>query len=344
MGKVYEAVKRAERVRREAVNGNVSGISGISDATNGAGSGNRNGALTGSNLAAVPAANVTHSTPRSTPAGGEQTESADGFDFLDYALSALPAEQLAERHQEIATANFARRALVEARREVTLDAARLDPQLTMLLDGFADGARLDANPFAAEQYNKLIISMIAEKEARPLRKILIASTHRGEGRSCVALNLAAALARARQRVLVIDADLQRPSLLRLLGVEAHAGLTDVLGAELPPAEATVRLLPAGFSLLPTREPVANPTELLTSPRLREVLTLLEAEYDFLLFDSSPLLRVNDANLLARLTNATVYVIRAGKTSSLQLGKAIASLTEEQVFGVVLNRAEDWLTR
>jgi protein-tyrosine kinase len=297
MGKVYEALERAQREERQR-----------------------------SRTAALPLPGIRNHC------AVETHEAANQFDFIDYSLNALPADEVAQRNQEAASAAFARRSMVEPVKAVTLDLSRIDPHLTMFFD---------ANLFASEQYNKLAISMISEKEERPLKKILVASTHRAEGRTCVALNLTCALARARQRVLIIDTDLHRPSLLRFLGLEAEAGLSDVIKQNLPPSQATVKVLPSGFDVLPTREQVMNPTELLTSRRFREVLAMLEAEYDFILFDSSPLLQVNDANLLVRMTDATVFVIRAGKTSSAQLGKAVASLAQDHIFGVVLNRTDVW---
>jgi capsular exopolysaccharide synthesis family protein len=260
----------------------------------------------------------------------ENHEPARGFDFIDYSLNALPAEELAAHHQHEATAALARHSMVEPGKEVTLDLSRIDPHLTMFFD---------SNVVTSEQYNKLAISLISEKEERRLKKILLASTQRTEGRTCVTLNLACALARARQKVLIIDADLQRPSLLRFLGIEADSGLADVIQQNLSPGQTIMRVLPFGFDVLPTREQVDNPTEILTAARFREVLTMLEGEYDFILFDSSPLLQANEANLLVRLTDATVFVIRAGKTSSTQLGKAVASLTQDHLFGVVLNRTD-----
>ncbi|MBI3652041.1 MAG: CpsD/CapB family tyrosine-protein kinase [Acidobacteria bacterium] len=298
MGKVYEALERAERESQKP------------------------------RVAALPLSNSRQSSAT------DRRDAAESFDFIDYSLKALPSEEVAQRHQEAASAAFARRSLVEPTHEAQLDLSRIDPHLTMFFD---------ANQRASAPYNKLAISLIAAKDERPLKKILIASTHRAEGRTGVALNLACALARDKQKVLVIDADLHRPSLLRLLGLEAAAGLPEVIRQNLAPGQATVRVSPFNLEVLPTREQVENPTELFTAPRFREVLTLLEAEYDFILFDSSPLLQVNDANLLVRLTDATIFVIRAGKTSSLQLGKAVASLSEEHIFGVVLNRAEPWAT-
>jgi protein-tyrosine kinase len=294
MGKVYEALERAEREeqQRAAV------------------------ALPFSGGAAAGAA--------------EAQEPARAFDFIDYSLHALPAEELAERHQQENAAVIRRRSLVEPGKVVSLDLAAIDPHLSLFFD---------ANAQTSEQYNKLAISLISEKDERRLRKLLIASAQRGEGRTCVALNLACALGRARQRVLLIDADFQRPSLLRLAGLEAERGLTDVVREKVAPGEAILRVSAYGFDLLPTREQVGNPAEILTSAKFREVLALLEEEYDFILFDSSPLLQANEANLLVRMTDATVLVIRAGKTSSTQLGKAVASLTQDHLFGVVLNRTE-----
>lgn len=296
MGKVYEAMERAEQQEAKR---------------------------------SLSAASVKRAFSASTVEPHEPTAQ---FDFLDYSLNAQTASEVAQRTEKEAMAAFSRRSLVEPARQVTLDLSRMDSHLVTFSG---------SNLIAAEQYNKLAVSMISEKHDRALKKILIASTHRGEGRTCVALNLAGALARARQRVLVIDADLQRPSLLRCLGIEAECGLTNVIQQNLSPGQATVKLLPVDFQVLPTREPVENSTELFTSPRFQEVLALLESEYDFILFDSAPLLRVNDANLLVRMTDAIVFVIRAGKTSSLQLGKAVRSLTQDHIFGVVLNRTEAW---
>jgi capsular exopolysaccharide synthesis family protein len=294
MGKVYEALERAQREEQQRASGALS-----------------------------------FSSARK-PVAVENHESARKFDFIDYSLNALPAEELAAHHQHEATEALARHSSLEPGKDVTLDLSRIDPHLAMFFD---------SNVVTSEQYNKLAISLISEKDERLLKKILVASTQRGEGRTCVALNLACALARARQRVLVIDADLHRPSLLRLLGIEADNGLVDVIRQNLSPGQAIMRVLPFGFDVLPTREQVDNPAEILAAARFRETLTMLEDEYDFILFDSSPLLQANEANLLVRLTDATVFVIRAGKISSTQLGKAVASLTQDHLFGVVLNRTD-----
>jgi Mrp family chromosome partitioning ATPase len=156
----------------------------------------------------------------------------------------------------------------------------------------------------------------------------------------VALNLAAALARSRQRVLVIDTDLRRPSIGRLLGLESEIGLAEAVALGLRPEEAIIRVLPANFHVLLTRGQVDNSAELLVSPNFEQLLSGLDACYDFILFDSAPLLKSADASLLCLLTSATLLVSRPGATSTEEMRKSISLLNEETFFGVVMNQVDD----
>ena len=138
-------------------------------------------------------------------------------------------------------------------REVDLAPKRLDPRLV---------AFNDFDPRDVAPYNRLVISMISAAASRKLKRVLIASPQYGDGRTTVTLNLAAALARARQRVLVVESDFSRPSALRLLGVDSGTGLAEAIAKGLAPSEAMVWLQPIGFNLLPTCAQVENPAELL----------------------------------------------------------------------------------
>ena len=84
------------------------------------------------------------------------------------------------------------------------------------------------DPAAADQYQRVAFSLIAAAAERPLKRVLIASALQGDGRTCVLLNLAGALAQARRRVLVVDTDLRYPSVSRLLGLDVETGLTEAL--------------------------------------------------------------------------------------------------------------------
>lgn len=292
MGKVYEALKKAESDRTRAA-------------------------------VALAAARANSAHPVADKAR------SDEFDFMDYSLSAPPAADTKQAVQEEALETAAREVATQPARALQVDVARIDPHLV---------AFYDCDPRASEQYNKLAISLIAGTAERRLKRLMIASAQNGEGRTCVTLNLACALAHAKQKVLVVDTDLNRPSTLRLLGLESETGLAEAVANSLHAGPASVTVQPYGFALLPTRSRVENPAELLASAHFREMLDAAALEYDFILFDSSPLSMASDSNLLLRHTDATILVIRAGKTSSIQMARAITPLTEDDIFGVVLNRA------
>jgi Mrp family chromosome partitioning ATPase len=212
--------------------------------------------------------------------------------------------------------------------EVDLRPKRLDPGLI---------AFNDFNPHDIAPYNRLVISLISAAASRKLKRLLIASAHKGDGRTTVTLNLAAALARARQRVLVVESDFLRPSALRLLGIDSAMGLAEAVAKGLAPGMAMVWLQPIGFNLLPTCAQVENSAELLASPYFEVMMRTLSPEFDFILFDSAPLLAAADARLLEHHTDATLIVIREGGASTSQMAKAVALLNEERLLGAVLNR-------
>ena len=212
--------------------------------------------------------------------------------------------------------------------EVDLRPKRLDPGLV---------AFNDFDPHDIAPYNRLVISLISAGASRKLKRVLIVSAQHGDGRTTVTLNLAAALARARQRVLVVESDFMRPSALRLLGIDSATGLAEAVSKGLAPGNAMVWLQPIGFNLLPTCAQVENSAELLASPYFEVMMRALSPEFDFILFDSAPLLAAADARLLELHTDATLLVIRQGRTSASQMAKAVALINEERLLGAVLNR-------
>lgn len=223
------------------------------------------------------------------------------------------------------------RPILRTSREVELTFNRLDPHLVAIHE---------MDPHIASQFTRLAISLISASARRKLKRVLLTSAHSGEGRSCVTLNLAAALARSRQRTLVIDTDLRRPSIGRLLGIESEIGLAEAVTLGLRPEEAITRILPADFHVMLTRGQVDNSADLLVSPNLKRLLEDLDTFYDFILFDSAPMLKSADASLLGLLTSTTILVTRPGATSTEELRKSISLLTEETFFGVVMNQAKE----
>ncbi len=222
-----------------------------------------------------------------------------------------------------------RKALVRLGRTATLDPDRIDPHLITLQDL--------PSPEAEQQYRRLAINLITASARRQFKRVLFASAHHGEGRTSVMLNLAGALARAKLRVLVVDSDFSRPSVMRLLGLDSETGIAEVFASDKHIGEAAVTLRPLGITVLVTREAIDNPAEILAAAEFHEMLNLLEPEFDFVLFDSPPLLDSADANLLTRIVDTTLMVVRPNTTTSRQMGKAVALLSQEDISGVVINR-------
>jgi capsular exopolysaccharide synthesis family protein len=223
------------------------------------------------------------------------------------------------------------RLVMRPSREVELALARLDMHLVAIHE---------MDPQAVSQFTRLAISLISGSARQTLKRVLLTSANSGEGRTCVALNLAAALARSRQRVLVIDTDLRRPSIGRLLGLESEVGLAEAVALGLQPEEVIIRVLPADFHVMLTRGQVDDSAELLVSPNFKRLLSELDDCYDFILFDSAPMLKSADASLLGLLTSATVLVARPGVTSTEEMRKSVSLLNEETFFGVVMNQVDD----
>ncbi|MEO8908073.1 MAG: polysaccharide biosynthesis tyrosine autokinase [Microbacteriaceae bacterium] len=157
------------------------------------------------------------------------------------------------------------------------------------------------------------------------RSFVITSSVSAEGKSTTAANLAIALADAGSRVLVVDADLRRPKLADYMGLEGAVGLTDVLIGR---AELVDVIQPWGTGslyVLPAGKIPPNPSELLGSSIMVNLIALFEKEFDYVLFDAPPLLPVTDAAILSKSAGGALVVVSAGHTHKNQLKGAVAAL-------------------
>lgn len=157
----------------------------------------------------------------------------------------------------------------------------------------------------------------------------------GEGKSTVAVGLAAALARPGRRVLLVEADVRRPSLSRMLGLGPSRGLGEYLngGAD----EVAVRRIEAGgFFVLVAGEVELEHPESLGSPRMKALLATARAGFDCVLLDIAPLLPVVDGVLLQELVDGFLLVVRSRQTRRAAIDEALAKLRPDKIVGVVLN--------
>jgi capsular exopolysaccharide synthesis family protein len=195
----------------------------------------------------------------------------------------------------------------------------------------------------AESFRQLRTNLqFVDIDAGP-RVILVTSPVPAEGKTTTSLNLAITLARSGARVCLLEGDLRRPCFAGYLGVESAAGLTSVLiGA----ADLDDVLQPWGegrvgdgrIEVLPSGQVPPNPSELLGSRGMADIIDTLSARFDMVLIDAPPLLPVTDAAVLAARVDGTLLVVRIGRTRREQLRRAVEALrvVDARMIGTVLN--------
>ncbi|SEL20356.1 capsular exopolysaccharide family [Blastococcus sp. DSM 46786] len=178
-----------------------------------------------------------------------------------------------------------------------------------------------------------------DEERAGARIVAVTSSRSGEGKSTVAVELAAALAETGTRVLLVDADLRRPTIADRLGLEAAAGLTTALLGRASVADLVQEWGTAGLHVLPSGPVPPNPSGLLGSPVMRRLLERLRDDYDHVVLDTAPVLPVSDAAVLSRSVDGLVVLADVTRVRRAQLSQSLHSLAQVQatVLGVVLNQ-------
>ncbi len=194
----------------------------------------------------------------------------------------------------------------------------------------------------AESYRALRTSLLLSNLGAPPRVVMVTSALPQEGKTTTSINSAVVLAQKGVRVLLIDADLRRPSIHKTLGMGPHSGLSNVLTGSATLEDAITRsaILPNLF-VLTAGTPPPNPAELLASTNMRDVLAQLREQYDHIVIDTPPSLSVTDAVVLSPRADAVVLVIRSGQTTKQALRRSRDILTQvnAKVVGVLLNAVD-----
>ncbi len=191
----------------------------------------------------------------------------------------------------------------------------------------------------AESFRRLRTNLQFIDIADHPRTIVVTSSLPGEGKSTTSINLAITLADAGARVVLVDADLRRPSIAEYMGLEGEVGLTTVLIGRAAVLDVVQPWGNGQLHVLPSGQVPPNPSELLGSRAMVSLLDKLTQLYDIVLIDTPPLLPVTDAAILSKLTGGAVVVVGADRLQRHQLADAMGSLETvgARVLGVVLNR-------
>jgi polysaccharide biosynthesis transport protein len=194
----------------------------------------------------------------------------------------------------------------------------------------------------AESYRALRTSLLLSSLGAPPKVVMVTSALPQEGKTTTSINTAVVLAQKGVRVLLIDADMRRPSIHKTLGMGPHSGLSNVLTGSIPLEQAitSTTVLPNLF-VLPAGTPPPNPAELLASSNMRDVLGKLREQYDHIVIDTPPSLSVTDAVVLSPRADAVLLVIRSGQTTKQALRRSRDVLTQvnAKVVGVLLNAVD-----
>ncbi len=191
----------------------------------------------------------------------------------------------------------------------------------------------------AEEFRTLRTRLNHMQTLQPLHTLLVTSASPAEGKSFTAMNLAVTQSQlADKRVLLVDFDFRRPSVDKNFQIASSPGMTDYLLGRARLSELFRRLDGTNLYLVPAGEPVQNPLELLNLKECKALIQQLRNHFDWVILDSPPLLFAADANLLATMCDGAMLVVRIGTTTFDSVSRALQSLCENNVLGVVVNGA------
>jgi capsular exopolysaccharide synthesis family protein len=188
---------------------------------------------------------------------------------------------------------------------------------------------------AQESFRVLCQRLLQVREQRRLQTVLVTSAVPREGKTVVAINLAATLARSSPAVLLVDADLRHPR-FPVLGIAPRPGLADYLAGRIEPTQAIFRVDPLGFYYLSAGFASANPSELIQKPALQEFIGQAAAAFDWVIFDSPSINLFADPRHLATLVDGVVLVVRENVTPKEAAEKSLAALDKAFIVGLVFN--------
>jgi capsular exopolysaccharide synthesis family protein len=195
--------------------------------------------------------------------------------------------------------------------------------------------------FEADQYRTLRHIVERLRRDSGIQVLAVTSSCAGEGKSITTLNLAGALSQSREaRVLLIDADLRRPSVAPYLGLardRAPALAEAIVDPECSLAQAVRHLEWANLAVLPAGDARGGFYELLNSPRLETLLNEARGLYDYVLLDTPPVVPLPDCRLIGRWVDGFLVVVAANQTPRKMLGEALSFLDPAKVIGLVFNR-------
>jgi len=222
----------------------------------------------------------------------------------------------------------------EVREQCTRQTWTIDPRGSVF-------SHLNQQAAGSEQFRTLRSRLYRLREKGKLQTVLVTSATAAEGKTYVASNLAQALAQQQgRRVLLVDADLRNPQLHMRLGAPSSPGLSDFLQGKATEISIVQDGSNDSLYFIPAGARVSNPSELVSSDRLKVLFARITPAFDWTVIDVPPVLPASDASTLAELCDGVLLVVRAGHTPLADTQKACTEFRDRNLVGVVLNYAEE----
>lgn len=212
--------------------------------------------------------------------------------------------------------------------------SKIDPRIV---------AFYDPESPVTEQYRTLRTNLLALNTSKPPKTIIITSSTHAEGKTITSINLAISMAHDldKKRILLIDADLRRSRISSYLGTNTELGLSDLLIDNAKLDDALFNIGIDNLTILPAGKRPKNPAELLGSLKMKKFLNLIKDKYDYIIFDTPPIISVTDAGILGPQTDGVIMVIKAGHTQKAVVHRSQQLLKQAQakLLGCILTNVQ-----
>lgn len=198
------------------------------------------------------------------------------------------------------------------------------------------------NSIVTEQFRTIRTNIQFSMVDKDLKSLIFTSSGPWEGKSTVAANIAAVFADQGKKVVLVDADMRKPTIFRTFNIQNNVGLSNLISSRNMSIKEVVQYVEdADIDIISSGPVPPNPSELLNSNRMNEIIKELEDIYDLVLFDMPPVVSVTDAQIMATKTDGAVFVVRRNiaHTEDVKQAKELLDMVHANVLGVVFNGSE-----
>ncbi len=251
-----------------------------------------------------------------------------------------------EKAARVNNAAFPARVPKEAGDTFMKEGSKAGDSIARVTDGSGIDSRVvayhDPGSRIAEQYRSLRTNILLNNLSKPLKTLAICSSLEGEGKTTTAVNLAITLTGDMERsVLLVDCDLRAGTVHELLAVKSTLGLSDILAKDMEVESVLCQTGLPNLTVLPRGEIPRNPSELLSSRKMRSVLDELRSKFDYVIIDSPPIMPLTDACVIGSQADGVIFVVQAHRTPRRIVKQAMDMLehVHAKMLGFVLTQAE-----